>query len=157
MLTTRLALAALLASLVLGSAACINTDPVTEVDPATIAYAPELGVNISEMVETPERLYYQDLVVGTGETAVAGDSVRVNYRLWLSNGAPIDSAVAAPPTVNLVGAIAGWQLGVPGMRERGTRKLVVRPLLGYGLGPSGPVPGNSVLVFDVTLVEVLPR
>ena len=50
--------------------------------------------------------------------------------------------------------IQGWEQSIPGMKVGGTRLLVVPPAAGYGATGQGPVPGNSVMVFEVQMVAV---
>ncbi|MFC1661049.1 FKBP-type peptidyl-prolyl cis-trans isomerase, partial [Gemmatimonadota bacterium] len=126
-------------------------------DVTEIEFAAELGVDLSQMTKTSSGLYYQDLVVGTGEEAEAGDEVTVHYTGWLPNGTQFDSSEGGDPaTFSLNEVIQGWGEGVPGMKVGGKRKLVVPPHLGYGASghPAG-IPGNAVLVFDVELLDVL--
>ena len=60
--------------------------------------------------------------------------------------------------------IQGWDLGVPetrvdggvlvpAMKVGGTRQLIIPPSLGYGSSGTGPIPGNAILVFNVTMVS----
>ena len=58
-------------------------------------------------------------------------------------------------TFPLSGVIAGWQQGIPGMKEGGRRLLVIPPDLGYGAGGAGSSIGpNETLIFVVDLVKV---
>jgi peptidylprolyl isomerase len=55
----------------------------------------------------------------------------------------------------LSGVIAGWQQGIPGMKEGGRRLLVIPPDLGYGSqGAGGAIGPNETLIFVVDLVKV---
>ena len=107
------------------------------------------------------KLQVTDEIIGTGTTAVAGDSVTVNYVGSFTNGTVFDASSKHQETVNgftfKLGAgnvIKGWDEGVAGMKVGGKRKLVVPPSLGYGPNDYGPIPGNSTLVFEVELLKV---
>jgi peptidylprolyl isomerase len=51
--------------------------------------------------------------------------------------------------------IAGWQEGIPGMKEGGRRLLIVPSELGYGAIGNGPAIGpNETLIFVVDLIKV---
>lgn len=107
------------------------------------------------------QLQVTDEIIGTGATAVAGDSVTVNYVGAFTNGTVFDASASHPETVNgftfALGAgqvIKGWDEGVAGMKEGGKRKLVVPASLGYGPNDYGSIPGNSTLVFEVELLKV---
>jgi FKBP-type peptidyl-prolyl cis-trans isomerase len=103
-------------------------------------------------------LVIEDLVVGTGATAAAGDVVTVNYVGTLTNGTKFDSSYdKGQPFTFTLGAgrvIAGWDQGLPGMKVGGKRRLTIPPSLGYGSQPYGPIPANSTLVFEVELVSI---
>ncbi|MHB1330871.1 MAG: FKBP-type peptidyl-prolyl cis-trans isomerase [Minisyncoccota bacterium] len=100
----------------------------------------------------------EDLVVGNGALASAGDEVTVHYVGTLSDGKVFDSSRdrGEPFTFTLGSGqvIRGWDDGVAGMRVGGTRRLTIAPDYGYGDRAVGPIPPNSVLIFEVELLGV---
>lgn len=106
-----------------------------------------------------DTLQIEDIVVGDGEEATAGNTVTVHYTGWLTNGTKFDSSVdrGRPFQFPLGGGrvIAGWDQGVAGMKVGGKRKLTIPPELGYGArGAGGVIPPNATLVFEVELLGV---
>ena len=104
-------------------------------------------------------LIIEDLTVGDGATAAAGQSVSVHYTGWLTNGQKFDSSVDRndPFEFNLgMGqVIPGWDQGVAGMQVGGKRKLTIPPELAYGSrGAGGVIPPNATLVFEVELLGI---
>ncbi len=104
-------------------------------------------------------LIIEELTVGNGATAAAGQSVSVHYTGWLTDGTKFDSSVDRndPFEFNLGQGqvIAGWDQGVAGMQIGGKRKLTIPPELGYGSrGAGGVIPPNATLVFEVELLGV---
>ncbi len=146
------------AALLLLAAGCLQgTEPGNPSNPATETFAPSLGVDLSQMTKVSNDLYYQDVVVGTGTTVVGGKTVAVTYTGWLVDGTKFDSNVGLSPTSFPIGVgavIAGWDLGIPGMKVGGERKLVIGSNLGYGPGGRGSIGPNETLVFDVKLISV---
>jgi FKBP-type peptidyl-prolyl cis-trans isomerase FkpA len=76
----------------------------------------------------------------------------------LTNGDIFDQipkpGTPGPISFNLQGVIKGWTNGVPELREGGRITLYIPPSLGYGTRAVGSIPANSILVFDITLVNV---
>ena len=108
---------------------------------------------------TPTGLTIEDIVVGDGAAASAGQKVKVHYTGWLTNGTKFDSSKDRnDPFVFPLGAgsvIKGWDEGVQGMKVGGKRKLTIPPALGYGArGAGGVIPPNATLVFEVELLGV---
>ncbi len=108
---------------------------------------------------TPSGLIIEELTVGDGDEAVAGQNVTVHYTGWLTDGTKFDSSKDRDePFVFPLGArrvIAGWDEGVKGMKVGGKRKLTIPPELGYGSrGAGGVIPPDATLVFEVELLGV---
>lgn len=104
-------------------------------------------------------LIIEDIVVGDGDEAVAGQYVVVHYTGWLTDGKKFDSSKdRSAPFQFPLGAghvIRGWDEGVQGMKVGGTRKLTIPPELGYGArGAGGVIPPNATLVFEVELLAL---
>jgi FKBP-type peptidyl-prolyl cis-trans isomerase len=99
-----------------------------------------------------------DLVVGTGKEATAGANITVHYTGALAaTGEIFESSKDSgnPATFGLNGLIKGWQDGIPGMKEGGTRRLVIPYAQAYGEAGSPPkIPAKSDLVFDIELISV---
>jgi peptidylprolyl isomerase len=150
----------LLIAVLLAAAACLEADPfVPNIEDVT--FAPELGVNLAASTKTASGLYFRDIAVGDGATvraAESGDTVAVRYTGWLRSGVQFDSNVgAANPFTFVTGlrqVIDGFDEGVRGMRVNGVRQLIIPPALGYGAAGSGGIPGNSILIFNITLTRV---
>jgi len=95
---------------------------------------------------------------GTGEAAVVGKTVSVNYSGFLTNGTKFDSSFDRNEpfefTLGEHAVIEGWEQGVLGMKVGETRKLVIPSTLAYGERGVGPIPANSTLIFVVQLLEI---
>lgn len=115
-------------------------------------------------ITTESGLQYEELNVGEGAEAVAGQKVSVHYTGWLRNddGTPgkkfdssrdRNSAFSFPLGAGHV--IRGWDEGVQGMKVGGNRRLIIPSELGYGArGAGGAIPPNATLIFDVELLAV---
>jgi FKBP-type peptidyl-prolyl cis-trans isomerase FkpA len=114
---------------------------------------------MSQITTTPSGLIYEDVSVGSGETAAVGQTVSVHYTGRLTDGSKFDSSKDRnEPFEFPLGAgyvIRGWDEGVQGMRVGGVRKLTIPPELGYGArGAGGVIPPNATLIFEVELLGI---
>lgn len=104
---------------------------------------------------------------GTGEQPKSGDVVTVNYTGRLLDGTPFDSNTDSTirpgplePLVFPIGqgrVIPGWDDGLAQLKKGSKAVLVIPSALAYGLqGQGQQIKSNSVLVFDVELLDVKP-
>ena len=105
-----------------------------------------------------QEVLVQDVVVGAGDVAVAGDRVTVHYTGRFVDGTTFDSSVdRGEPFQFILGVgqvIKGWDDGIAGMKVGGKRILSVPPEFGYGANDYGPIPGGSTLIFEVELLKI---
>ena len=137
----------------LGTTTVINADTATNKKEEKVAVA-------------PTSLVKNDVKVGKGAEAKAGQQVSVHYTGWLFDpkasdfhGKQFDSSRTRGTAFKFpLGAgrvIKGWDQGVEGMKVGGQRTLIIPTALGYGArGAGGVIPPNATLVFDVELVGV---
>jgi FKBP-type peptidyl-prolyl cis-trans isomerase len=98
-------------------------------------------------------LYIYKEKEGSNEKPTLEDFVTIHYKGALLNGEVFDGTDKEPATFPLAGLIKGWQEGIPHFGKGGKGKLIIPPSLGYGDQDSGPIPANSVLVFDIELLD----
>jgi len=100
----------------------------------------------------------EDVVVGNGELAERGDTISAHYVGKLTNGQVFDSSLDRGTPIQFVlgvgQVIRGWDEGLVGMRVGGKRILTIAPDFGYGAQAVGAIPANSVLIFEVELVDL---
>jgi peptidylprolyl isomerase len=108
----------------------------------------------------PTSLQIEDLVVGTGATVVAGDTITINYVGTFLDGRVFDQSppgqpVTFPFPIGIGRFIAGFDQGLIGMRVGGRRRLTIPSNLAYGSAGNPPaIPPNTPLRFEVTLVAI---
>ncbi len=115
-----------------------------------------------EEVTLDSGLVYIDFEPGSGEVTQTGDTVAVNYTGWLQEtGERFDSSINRPATfpvtIGAGGVIQGWEQGLPGLAEGGSRRLIIPADLAYGDTGQGSIPAGATLIFDIILVDVLTK
>jgi peptidylprolyl isomerase len=132
--------------------------PTTPKPPPALRTKP--AVHVSPSSCSTKQLVKQDLVSGTGQTALAGQTVTVNYvGVLCKTGKEFDSSWSRgqPASFKLTAGsvIQGWVDGIPGMKVGTRRELIIPASLAYGKAGRPPtIPPNSPLVFIVDLLSV---
>lgn len=107
---------------------------------------------------TASGLQYEILSKGDGKSPGPTSNVVTHYHGTFTNGDMFDSSIERdqPATFPVNRVIAGWTEALQMMQEGDTYRLVIPPNLAYGeRGAGDRIPPNSVLIFDVELIEVV--
>jgi FKBP-type peptidyl-prolyl cis-trans isomerase FkpA len=140
-------------------AGCLKSNPtqsctpasVSSEEPSILAYAANNGINYTRH---SSGLYYEIISTGSGVAPSVNSKIFVTYTGQLLDGRVFDQQANADQTGFVLGKlIAGWQIGLPLIQKGGEIKLIVPSSLAYGCGNSA-LPANSILYFDVHLVDV---
>jgi FKBP-type peptidyl-prolyl cis-trans isomerase FkpA len=114
-----------------------------------------LKANNLSAQSTESGLYYIIDKPGGTNHPTKSSKVSVNYKGYLLDGTVFDQSYTngQPSSFNLSGVIAAWREGIPLIGVGGKIKLLVPSELGYGSNAQSKIPANSVLIFDVELVD----
>ncbi len=100
-------------------------------------------------------VYYQVTTPGSGPTPSVSSKVSVRYTGKLLDGTVFDSQTGTPATFTVGGTIPGFQIGLQLIQKGGVIKMVIPSSLAYGCTGNSGIPGNSILFFEVQLVDIL--
>ncbi len=114
-------------------------------------YIADKGLNATA---TGSGLYVVVNEEGTGAQCNQSSTVTVKYKGYYTNGDVFDESSQQGATFSLQQVIKGWTEGIPYFKEGGNGILLIPSALGYGTSGSGSIPKNSVLIFDVELLDV---
>ena len=107
--------------------------------------------NLSGLQRTESGLHYIVSQEGDGNHPTINDTVKVNYKGYLTNKEVFDQRPNSEFPLSNV--IEGWQEGIPKFSRGGSGYLFIPSKLGYGARGSAPIPGNAVLIFEIDLVD----
>ena len=91
---------------------------------------------------------------GSGDQPNSYSTVTIAYTGKLTDGEIFDQSPSTGATFPLYNLIEGWQEGIPLFNEGGSGMLLIPSSLGYGSQSVGNIPKNSVLIFEINLIEV---
>lgn len=108
-------------------------------------------------MDSQDKFKIEDIKVGEGREVQSGDFVLMHYVGTLKDGTKFDSSYdRRAPFKTRIGVgqvIAGWDMGVPGMKVGGKRKLTIPAKLAYVEEGVGQIPGGATLIFEVELLS----
>jgi FKBP-type peptidyl-prolyl cis-trans isomerase FkpA len=112
----------------------------------------------AKAIKTESGLCYIPQVEGTGANPGPGDNIKAHYVGKLLDEKEFDSSKGRDPLQLTIGAgmvIPGWEEGLSLMKKGSKGILLIPSGLAYGPETNGPIPGNSVLKFEMELVDVV--
>jgi FKBP-type peptidyl-prolyl cis-trans isomerase FkpA len=99
-------------------------------------------------------LYYTIEDPGSGGSPDQNSIVEVRYKGYLLDGTVFDeTSGSSTVSFSLSILIEGWQIGIPLMQKGGSGTFFLPSSLGYGNNQVGDIPPNSVLIFEIELVD----
>jgi len=117
-------------------------------------------MNQNPFQTTSSGLQYRIDSPGKGEMPQPGDKVTVHYTGKLTNDTVFDSSVKRGQPFSFVlgqgQVIKGWDEGIALLHKGDKATLVIPPQLGYGEQSTGKIPANSILIFEVELIDFAP-
>jgi FKBP-type peptidyl-prolyl cis-trans isomerase FkpA len=121
----------------------------------TTAIVNYLQQNSLEAVKHPTWVYYNIEEAGSYPTPTIYSYVQVKYTGFLTNDSIFDSSGDKSATFQLGRLIGGWQIGLQMIGKGGKIRLYVPSYYGYGTSATSSIPANSVLIFDIELLDIL--
>ena len=118
------------------------------VEPSPASYLAQ-NASAEGVVTTDSGLQIKVLEEGEGPSPSTADVALVGYKGTLLDGTVFDENPQTAMPVD--GVVPGFSEGLQKMKKGGKYRLWIPPQLGYGEQAAGPIPANSVLVFDVQL------
>lgn len=120
-----------------------------------------IAANNLSVIEESQANYFYDLYFESGDSiAPIKDKalwVYIKYKTYLLDGTLVDSSSSTGDLVFLDATIPGWRLALPRMHINDKMLLLLPSRLAYGEESQTKVPPNSVLIFDLELLDVFPR
>lgn len=106
-------------------------------------------------LKTESGLYYIITTPGNSEKPDVNSRVTVDYKGYFLDDAVFESSYSGnAPTFPLSGVIAGWREGLRFFGKGGKGTLFIPSRLGYGNSPMSGIPANTVLIFDIHLINI---
>ncbi|MBL7740094.1 MAG: FKBP-type peptidyl-prolyl cis-trans isomerase [Chitinophagaceae bacterium] len=143
--------------IIVSGSGCLKDKTCTPKMPSSEAATIQTYAGLNGIIAVPHSsgLYYEILDPGTGATATATSTIFITYTGKMLDGTVFDqqnnSGATGWPLNQL---IEGWRVGIPLIKEGGRIRLLIPSSMAYGCTGYGGIPGDAILDFDITLVDV---
>lgn len=146
----RFGLLFLLVGLIITSCSDYSDKDIQSFDDKIASYVKK---NKLEMIKSDSGLYYAIQEKGAGDSIKGDALISAIYTGRLLNGKIFDQQ-RKPIEMKLQDLILGWREVVFYLNSGGKATIIVPPQLGYGKQTMPEIPKNSILIFDIEIVDV---
>jgi len=132
--------------------ACKDDNNNEPTEPDNVKIEKYVAANNLSTTVHPSGIHYIITTTGTGANPTANATVTVKYKGYLLDGTVFDQSTAGIefPLKNL---IRGWQIAIPLLNKGGKGTFIMPSELCYGSNPRPGIPANSVLGFEIELID----
>lgn len=120
-----------------------------------------LSSNNINALEDKDSNFFYDIYSESGDSIAPirdnGIVVEVKYKTYLLDGTIVYDTGNSSSKIELDKSIYGWQLAMPKMNIKDKMLLFLPSRLAYGDEGHDNIPPNSVLIFDIELIEIFPH
>jgi len=142
----------MIAAFLLVAWSALRPSSVPAGDPAAAAAFLAGNRSADDVVQTASGLQYRVIQPGSGPTPTDRDVTSVTYTGSLTNGTVFDQS-RTPTPLPVADVVPGFAEALKLMPRGARYRVWIGPELGYGARTMGPIPGNSVLVFDIDMID----
>lgn len=143
----------LLVSMVL-FASCRKHKVKKQAEADEITITTYLDDNNIDAIATGSGLYYIIDSTTNGVHPISTSNITAYYKGYFIDGDIFDQSPGSGANFSLQSVIPGWTEGLQLFPEGSKGRLFIPSHLGYGLDDHGDIPGGSVLIFDIQLLQV---
>ncbi len=124
-----------------------------------------LAANNIKATKLPSGVYVAITQEGTGNKITRGDACKINYTGSFLDGKKFDSNVdstfnhvsAYDVTCGMGQVIQGWEVGLQEFKKGSKGKIIIPSALAYGANERPSIPANSILQFDMDVLDVTKK
>lgn len=132
---------------------CKKDDTATQADTDEQIIKDYLANNSLEATRHESGIYYNIVKEGGGSHPNVSNTIIIKYKGQLIDGTVFDESGNSSATFPLSSLIRGWQFGVPLLKPGGKGIFYIPSALGYGPNGTANIPANSVLIFEIELID----